>query len=139
MFGHRFDDARGDAKLRSFFSGVHQTDRIADRIDEVNSATIGDVNSETNAALISNQAVTAVETFVSRDRLIDNTDARTMHLLRSHEGRDAEPMFSPDFPMSSVQPSQRFRFVVRHFDAGDTQGETVNDVGQHAKRRKMFS
>jgi hypothetical protein len=118
---------------------MHQTDRVADWIDQVNGATIGDVNSETNAALICDQAVATVETFVRCGRLIDNPDARTVHLLRGYERRVAEPVFSSNFPMDAVQSSQRFHFVVRHLDAGNTQSETVNDTWQRPKRWELFS
>lgn len=118
---------------------MHQADRIAHWIDNENGATIGDINSKANAALICDQAVATVEALVPCGRLIDNTDARAVHLLRGHERRVTEPVFSSDFPMNAVQARERLHFVVRHFDAGNTLDETVNDVGQHAERRKMFS
>jgi hypothetical protein len=118
---------------------MHQAYRRADGIGKVNGATIGDVNSEAKAALICDQAVTTVETLVPCSRPIDNTDARTVYLLRGHERRAAEPVFSPDFPMNTIQSSQRFHLVVRHLDAGDAQSESVNGVGQRSKRLEMFS
>jgi hypothetical protein len=41
--------------------------------------------------------------------------------------------------MNTVQPSERFHFIVRHLDAGDTPGETVYDVVQPAERWELFS
>ena len=118
---------------------MHQPDRTEALIDQINRAAIGDVNTEANAALICDQAITTVETFVRRGRLTDNADTRTVHLLRGYEWRLAEPVFSSNFPMDAVQSSQRFHFVVRHLDAGNTQRETVNDAGERLKGRELFS
>ena len=139
MFGHRFDGVRDDTELRPFFPGMHQTNRIADGIDDENGAAIGDINAEANAALICDQAVTTVQTFVLCGRLVDNTNALSVHLLRGNERRTAESVFPSDLPMNTVQPSERFHFIVRHLDIGDTQCETVNDVVQRAKRRELLS
>ena len=112
---------------------------MADGIGEINGATIGDINAQANAALICYQAITTVETFVPRDRLIDNTNVRSMHLLRGNERCVAESMCPSDFAVNAVQPSERFHFIVRHLDVRDTQGETVNDIRQRAERRELFS
>lgn len=139
MFGHRSDGVRNDTELGAFFSRMHQTDRIAHGVHEINSAAIRDVNSEANAALICDQAIAAVKTFVLAGRPIDNTNALSVHLLRGNERRAAESMSPPDFPMNAVQPSERFHFIVRHLDIGHTSGETVNDIVQRAQRRELFS
>lgn len=139
MFGHRSDGVRDDAELSAFLPRMHQADRIAHGIGEINGAAIRDVNAEAKAALICDQAITAVKTLVLRGRPIDKTDALSVHLLRDNEGRAAESMSPPDFPMNAVQPSERFHFIVRHLDIGDTQCETVNDVVQRAERRELFS
>lgn len=139
MLRHRADGTGNDAQLRPFFSGMYQTDRIADGIDDENSTAISDINAEANATLVCDQSVTTVETLVSRGWLIDNTDTLSMHLLRGNERRAAEPVCSPDFPMNAVQPGERLHFVMRHFDSGDTQGKTVNQIRPRAERRKMFS
>jgi hypothetical protein len=41
-------------------------------------------------------------------------------------------MFSTDFSMNAIQPPQRFGFIMRHLDAGNAQGETVDDFRQRA-------
>ena len=130
---------RYDTELRSFFPRMHQADRSADWVREINCAAIGDINTEANAALICNQAITTVETFVLCGRLVDNTNALSVDLLRGNERRAAEPMSLPDFPVNTVQPSERFRFVVRQLDIGDTTCETVHHVGQRIERRELFS
>lgn len=118
---------------------MHETNCTAYGIDYENGAAISNVNAEANAALICDQAITTVETLVPCDRFIDKTDALSMHLLCGNEPRTAKPMFPPDFPVNALQPSERFHFFVRHLDLGNTRGETVNDVMQHAERRELFS
>ena len=139
MFAHRLDGVRDDPELSASFPGMHQSNRIAYGIDDENGAAISNVNAETNAALICDQAIRTVETFVRCGRLIDNTDAPAVHLLGGNERRAAESMSLSGFAMNGVQPSERFHFIVRELDIGDTQGETVNDVVQRAERRKLFS
>lgn len=139
MFRHRADGVGDDTKLRPFFSGMHQTNRIAYGIDDENGATISNINAEANAALICDQPIKTVETFVPCGRRMDNTDALSVHLLRGNERRAAKSMFLSDFPMNAVQPSERFHFIMRQLDIGDTQCETVNDVVQRAERRELFS
>jgi hypothetical protein len=118
---------------------MHQADRSADGVGKINGAAIGDINAEANTALICDQAITAIETFVLCGRLINNTNARSMHLLRGNERRATQSMFSSDFAVNAVQPSERFHFIVRHLDVRDTQRETVNDILQRAERRELFS
>ena len=118
---------------------MHQAYRIADGVGEIYGAAISDINAEANAALICDQAITTVETFVLCGRLIDNPDALSVYLLRGHERRAAESMFPSNFPMNAVQPRERFHFIVRHLELGDTQCETVNDVVQRVERRELLS
>ena len=91
---------------------MHEPDRIARGIDKVNGATIGNINSEANTALVCDQAITTVETLVPRDRLIDNSDAVSMHLLRGDKRRAAEPVGSSDSSMNAVQARQRLHFIM---------------------------
>ncbi len=62
-----------------------------------------------------------------------------MHLLRSNERHPGKTMFAADFSMDAVQPRERFRFAVRHFEAGHPHREAVDNVRQPAQHRKMFS
>lgn len=117
---------------------MHEADCAADRIDKINRATIRHINAEANAPLVCDQAVTTFEALVLRNRAIDNGDAIAVHLLRGKERCGAESMLRSDFPMNTVQTRERFRFVVRHLDTGDTQGEAMNDLGQRTQRREMF-
>src|SRR5436190_6347880 len=126
-------------ELRSFFSRMHQTYRNANWVDEIDSATVGDINAEANAGLICNQTITTVETFVPSDRPIDNTDTLSVYLLRSDERRVVESLCASDFSVNAIQSSERFQLIVRHLEIRDAQGESVNDVGQRAERRELLS
>src|SRR6266850_940596 len=97
---------RDNTELRSFFSRMHQTYRNANRVDEIDSATVCDINAEANAGLICNQAITTVETLVPHDRPIDHTDTLSVHLLRSDERCAADSVCLSDFTMNAVQPSE---------------------------------
>ena len=54
-------------------------------------------------------------------------------------GARPSPAFVSDFPMNAVQASEGLHLVVRHLDARDAQGKAMNDVGQRAQRRELFS
>ena len=60
-FNHLSDRVCHDAKLGAFAAGMHKTDRRRFWIDDVNCATIGDVNAERDAALIGDNAIAAGE------------------------------------------------------------------------------
>jgi len=62
-----------------------------------------------------------------------------MDLLRRDEGYRTKPGGCSNFPMNAVQPRKRLHLIKRHFNAGDTQGETVRQIGQRAECRKIFS
>ena len=62
-----------------------------------------------------------------------------MNLLRSHKRHLAETMTISNFPMNAVQPRERFRLVVRHFETGHPQGEAVPQNGHCIQRGKMLS
>ena len=117
---------------------MHQADRTAHVIDKINGAAIGNVNAETNAALICDQPIATFEAFALRHRAIDNRDAISVDLLRANERRRTESMLRPDFAMNTVQTRESLRLLVRHLETSDTQGETVNDIGQRTQRREMF-
>ena len=61
---HLRDGIRDHAKLGAFFSGVHEANRRFFWIDNVNRATIGDVNAERDFFLIRDNTVAASEPYV---------------------------------------------------------------------------
>jgi hypothetical protein len=118
---------------------MHQTARAEALIDQINRAAIGNVNAEANAALICDQAIAILEAFVLGNCAVDNSDAVSVNLLRGNKRSGAERMLSANFSMNDIQARERFRLVVRHLNARHAQGETVNDLGQRAQRRELFS
>ena len=71
----------------SFLAGVHQPDAVSNWIEKIHRATIGDVNSKRDAALIRNQAITFGETLFGLHGRVDHCDAIAMHLLCGKERR----------------------------------------------------
>ena len=118
---------------------MHQPDGTEAVIDQINRAAIGDVNTEANSALIGDQAIAIVEAFVRCGGPIDHPDPVSVDLLRGNEWRPIKSILSSDPSMNSVQPGERFRFIVRHLNPGDTPGETVNDAGLRAERGVLLS
>lgn len=118
---------------------MDQSNRLTHRIDQINRATVRDVNAKAHAALICDQPVATLEACILRRRRFDNSDVISMHLLRGNERRVADSMLAPDFPMHAIQPGERLRFIVRHLDPRHAQGEPVRDLRQRAQRGKLFS
>ncbi len=112
---------------------------MAHRIDQINRATICDVDPEANGPLIGDQSVTTVEAFVRRHVVVDYADTVSMHLLGSYERRLAESMRRAYFAVNAVEPREHLCLVVRYVKTGDTQCETMNDAVQRAERRELFS
>lgn len=118
---------------------MHEANRASHRIYQINRTAIGDVNAETNAALICDQTITIRKAFVRGHGLVDHRDILSMHLLRGYERRGVQSFPASNFSVNTIQPRQRFRFVLRHFETGHSQGETVRDLWQRAERAKLFS
>ncbi len=64
MCFHLPDGIHNDAKLRAFFSGVHEANRRFFLIDNVNCTTIGDVNAKRDFSLIRDDTVAASKLYV---------------------------------------------------------------------------
>ncbi len=64
---------------------MHQADDASDRIDEINCTAIRDVNPKTETTLVGHDSVTAIETSIFRQRLIDLDNLVAMNLLGGRE------------------------------------------------------
>src|SRR5438477_8713694 len=102
--GHRIDRCRHDAELRSFFSGMDETDRGPNRIDKVNRATVRNVNSEADSTLVRHDSVAVGETRVRGKRSVDDRDLFPVDLLRGDKWFFCEAMLGASLAMSAVQP-----------------------------------
>ena len=138
MFRHRSDGVGDDTKLRPFFPGMHQPDRMMCGIDNKNSATVSYINAEANAVLPRDETIAAVET-LAFSRALDNSDACSVYLLRGNERHAGQAIFLPNLPVNGIQAGERFRLIARDLDTIDPRSETVNDVGQRAERRELLS
>jgi hypothetical protein len=118
---------------------MDQADHRPDRVNKINRATIGDVNAKAYARPLRDQAIITFKAVVRGNHAIDNRDAISMDLLCGNKRRSSEPMMASNIAMNAVQPRKRLYFVVRHLDARHPEGETVNDLGQRAQRRELFS
>src|SRR6476646_9783881 len=96
---------------------MDETDRGPNRIDQVNRATVGNVNSQANSALIRNDSVAVGETLVRRKRRVNDGDLFPVDLLRGDKRFFSEAMLVTNLTMNFVQPRERLRFVVRHLNA----------------------
>ena len=87
MLCQRGDGFGRNRRRGSFLARVHQPDAAPDWIEKIHRATIGDVNSKRDAALIRNQAITLGETLFGLHGRVDHCDAIAMHLLCGQERR----------------------------------------------------
>src|SRR5262249_48286360 len=103
-----------DAELSAFAPGMHKPDRECFWIYDVNRATIGDVNSERDAALLGDNAVAAGEFATRRTAatVIYNGYFVSMNLFRGEQGPIADPDCAANFSMRGVEPLQDFGLVV---------------------------
>lgn len=117
---------------------MYQTNGRCLLIDNVNRATIGDVNAECDATLIRNQSIAAAEFLIVFDCKIDNCDFVAVNLLRRDEWPLSEADLSTDSPVGGLQVPQSFGFIVRNIDPGDAFDESAATNAHRIERGKMF-
>ena len=115
---------------------MDQTNGRRDWIDNVNGATIGDVNAERDSALIGNETVATGEFFVGRRRKVDpsslsfdaagNRDFVAVNLFGGEQRPIRNSDFATNFKMRGIEAAQRFGFVVRDVDAGNPSRKDMN-------------
>ncbi len=118
---------------------MHQANDSPNPINQKSRTAIGNVNTEASAALIRDQSIAVLKTFVFADARIDDTDLFPVDLLRGNERHPSETMFTADFLVHAVERGERGCLVVRHLDTGHAQGESMNDARQRAQRLELFS
>ena len=108
---HLPDRVRDDAKLGAFAPGMHKPDRRRFWIDDVNRATVGDVNTKRDAALICDNAVAAGKFAAinsaedsGRYRAFDNRNLVSVNLLRGEQRPIADPDRIANFAMCGIEP-----------------------------------
>src|SRR5207245_896819 len=103
---HLPDCVRDDTELGAFAAGMYETDRRRFWIDNVNSATVGNVNAQGNAALIGDNAVAAGEFAAHRAAAtgIDNRDFVPVNLFGGEKRPIADADCIANFAMGGVEP-----------------------------------
>jgi hypothetical protein len=118
---------------------MNEADGVPHRINQVDRATIGDVDAQADARLVRDQAIAAVEATAGIGRLVYNSDVIAVDLFRRDEWRTSESLLGADLPMHPVEPTERFRFISKHVDTRDTPGERVHHAGQRGQSAESFS
>jgi len=100
------DRVSNDAKLGAVAPRMHKADGRRFRIDDVNGATVSDVNAERNTALIGDNAVAPREFAARRAAAttIDRGDLVSVDLFRGKQRPIAESGRIANFSMSAVKP-----------------------------------
>ena len=141
-FVQQFDCVCGNSQCASFFARVDQTDSAEVAINEIKGAAIGDVDAETNIALVGNQSIAISEATIVGERRIDDGDFVSMHLLRRNKRTLLQAKFAPRAPMNFVETIEHNGFVVRQFDAGNAPNKPVgylelSERGKSLERKKV--
>ncbi len=135
---HQVNRSPGNSQLTPLPARMHQTEDAADRINKVNRATIGHVDSEAHVGLIRNQTIAGGETLVGRGRTIDHCHLRAVHLLGGHEWHRPESVFRADVSMDRIESTQRLRLVMPHIDSRDAVDKNVHAPRRSGKRGKVL-
>ena len=136
---HLRNRARDNAELGAFTPGMHQTDSRRFWIDNVNGATIGDVNAERDTESIRNDAVTTGEFFVTFHWCIPNRDFVPVNLFGGKQRPIAESSGIANALMGFFKPRQCFRFIVRDVDPRDPLRKNVTTVRQLCQGSELFN
>jgi hypothetical protein len=113
-FNHLSDRVCDDAKLGAFAAGMHKANRRRFWIDDVNCATIGDVNAERDATLIGDNAIARGEFAAHRAAAtaVDYTDVVSVDLFCGEQRPIPKAGCVANFLMCGVEPLQYFGFIV---------------------------
>jgi hypothetical protein len=108
-FSHLPDRVCDNAKLGAFAPGVHKPNGGYFWIDDVNSATVSDVNTKRDAALIGDNAIAPGEFMAGRvgalrRPYLDHGNIVTVDLLRGEQWPTAKVGCLANLPMCSIEP-----------------------------------
>jgi hypothetical protein len=102
---HFQNGVRDDAELGTFASGVHKANRGGFGVDEINCATVGDVNAEGDAPLIRDNAVARgkFEAHKAAAAAIDNGNVVFVDLLSGEQRPIADTDYVANLTMRNVE------------------------------------
>jgi hypothetical protein len=127
-----------DAEFGAFASGMHQTDGWRFWIDNVNRATVGDVNAHRDPGLICNESIAPGEMFVRIDRCIDNCNLVSVNLLGGEQPPTADANCVANFAMSCLKSPECLGFAMRNIDAWDSSREDVSTNSARIDRGELL-
>lgn len=135
MLVHRGNRARDDAQLGSFLAGMNKAETTAHRIDQINGAAIGDVDSKANVRLIGDQPIAFAEAKIFVERMIGYGNSVSVNLFCGEKGKIIESKRSAHLRMHAIEPIERLGFVDRDVDAGNAmnKGMRANIAGERSK------
>jgi hypothetical protein len=139
-FDHLSDRVCHDAKLGAFAAGMHKANRGRFCIDDVNCATVRDVNAERDTALIGDNAIARGKFAAHRAAAtaIDYGNVVSVDLFGGEQRPIGKAGCVANFLMCGIEPLQHFGFIVGDVDAGNSLDENVTTDFDRAQRRKLF-
>jgi len=135
---HLRDRIRDDTKLGPFAAGMDETDRRRFWIDNINRATIGDMNAEQNFPLIRDKTVAPGEMPVRVHWRIDSGDFVAVNLFCGKQRPTFNTNCASNVSMRGFESSQCFGFIVQNIDARDSPDESVPANAARFKRCKLL-
>lgn len=107
-------------------------------IDNINRATIGDMNAEQNFPLVRDDSVAPGELSARFNWSIDNRNFVSVNLFRGKQRPTFNTNFASNVSMRGFESPQCFGFIVRNIDAGDPPDERVPANAARFQRRKLL-
>ena len=132
------DGVGRNALLRSFLTGMDKAKAAPHRIDQIDSAAIGNINSEANVGLIAEETIAAGKAAVRAHSPIDHRQSMAVHLFCRKEFAICQAKHGAHFSMHGIEPRQRFRFVVAHVNARHPSNESMAKKIARFQRGKSF-
>ena len=136
---HLRDRIRDDAQLCPFAAGVDETDGRRFWIDNINRATIGDMNAEQNFPLVRDDSVATGELSAQFNWSIDNRNFVSVNLFCGKQRPIFHTNFASNVSMRGFESSQCPGFIVRNVDAGDPPDKSVPANAARFKRCELLN
>jgi len=117
---------------------MHQTDGRRFWVDNINRATISDVNAECESVLICNNAVAACKLFVGGNWSIDDSNLVAVNLFIRQQRPICDADAAPDFVMNVLEQSQHFSLIIRDIDTRNSLDERMSANAGCFQRNKLL-
>jgi hypothetical protein len=124
---------------------MHKANRRCFWINNVNGATVGDVNAERDTALIGDDAIarrefTAINSAEDSGHYsaVDKSNVVSMDLFCGEQRPIPKAGCVANFPMCGIEQLQHFGFIVGDVDAGNSLDENMTTDFDRVQRGKLF-